>query len=193
MRSLVHVAATLAVTLTSGGCSSASHPAPRVKADAPVQTAQAAQAVASPCIAVVSGTTLSSWQTVAGDGFTFCVPDNWHGRGHNWRTTASTLEWGTGKARGPTVKVVERRVVSRSELAAGVRTPSEPPAGTDIQRFTDQIDGRTVTLWRNRINGKFYVGGQWDTPQVWLVGQADDQSSADTQMMILRTVRFAAK
>src|SRR5215218_1309636 len=106
MRSLVHMAATLAVILTNGGCSSASHPAPSVKADAPVQTAQA---VASPCIAVVSGTNLSSWQTVAGDGFTFCVPDNWHGRGHNWRSTASTLEWGTGKARGQIVKVTETR------------------------------------------------------------------------------------
>jgi hypothetical protein len=91
------------------------------------------------------------------------------------------------------VKVIERRVVSRSELAAGARASSEPPAGADIQRFTDQIDGRTVTLWRNRINGKYYVGGQWDTPQVWLLGQADDQPSADTQMMILRTVRFVAK
>jgi len=193
MRSLVHVAATLAVILTNGGCSSASHPAPSAKPDAPVQTVQAAQTVASPCIAVVSGANFSSWQTVAGDGFTFCVPGNWHGRGHNWRSTVSTLEWGTGKARGQTVKVLETRVVSKSELAVGRRGSPEPPAGTDIQRFTDQIDGRTVTLWRNRINGKFYVGGQWDTPQVWLLGEADDQTSADTQMMILRTVRFAAK
>ena len=116
MRSLVHVAVTFVVILTNGGCSSTSRPTPSVQADAPVQTAQAAQAVASPCIAVVSGANLSSWQTVAGDGFTFCVPANWHGRCHNWRSTVSTLEWGTGKARGQTVKVVETRVVSKSEL-----------------------------------------------------------------------------
>jgi hypothetical protein len=97
MRSLVHVAATIAAIFANSGCSSASRPAPSVKADAPVQRAQAAQAVASPCIAVVSGANLSSWQTVAGDGFTFCVPGNWHGRGHNWRSTASTLEWAPEK------------------------------------------------------------------------------------------------
>jgi hypothetical protein len=153
------------------------------------------QAVATPCIAAVSGTDLSSWQTVAGDGFTFCVPANWHGRAHNWRSTAATMEWGLGKARGQRVKVIEVRVVSRSEIVAGAGAgrPPEAPLTADTQRFTDQIDGHSVTVWRNRFNGKYYVGGQWDSPHVWLLGESDDSRSADTQMVILRTVRFVSK
>ena len=102
------------------------------------------------------------------------------------------MESGTGKARDKPIKVTEARVVSRAEIAAGVR-PADTPAGADLQRFTDQIDGHSVTLWRNKINGKYYVGGQWDVPQVWLLGEADDSRSADVQMMILRTVRFVSK
>lgn len=180
----------MVAVVTVGGCASSNRSRPNVRAEDP---AQGTQAAASPCVEAVSGTDLSSWQTVAGDGFTFCVPANWHGRAYNWRSTAATMEWGLGKARGQRVKVIERRVVSRSEIVAGAGRPPEAPLTADTQRFTDQIDGHSVTLWRNRLNGKYYVGGQWDSPHVWLLGESDDSRSADTQMVILRTVRFVSK
>jgi hypothetical protein len=187
MKPLMHVITMVAV-VTVGGCASSNRSEPKVRAKGLVE---GAQAVASPCVAAVSGTDLSSWQTVAGDGFTFCVPANWHGRAHNWHATGATMEWGTGKARGHPVKVTEVRVVSRAEIASGRRP--DPSPMIENQQFTDQVDGHSVTLWRNRFNGKYYVGGQWDSPQVWLLGQSDDSPSADTQMVILRTVRFVTK
>jgi hypothetical protein len=101
---LVRAATTLVSALMAVGCSSASHSAPKVGADEP---AQSAETVATSCVATVSGANLSSWRTVVADKFTFCLPPDWHGRGHNWRATSATMEWGLGKARTKPIKVTE--------------------------------------------------------------------------------------
>ena len=185
MKSLVARATALAVVATIGGCS-ANRTAPNVQAAKPPESAQV---IANPCSAEVPSADLSSWQTVSGDGFTFCVPATWHGRGHEWRTANAMMQWGTGSSPQRKITVPSTlRVVDRSRMPV----PSGPPP-TDVQQSTQQIGGRSATVWRNRADGKNYVGAQWESPNVWLNGESTDTPSADTQMLILRTVRFAVK
>lgn len=185
MKPLVASVTALAVVVTIGGCS-AKRPAPSARV---VKPAESAQALANSCSAEVPSADLSSWQTVSGDGFTFCVPATWHGRGREWRNAGAMMQWGTGSS--PQRKITVPSTVPVVDIR---RTPmNSGPPSTDVQQSTQQIGGRTATVWRNRSNGKNYVGAQWESPQVWLNGESADTPSADTQMLILRTVRFAVK
>ena len=185
MKPLVARATALAVVATTGGCS-AKRTAPNAQ---PATPAESAQVVANSCSADVPATDVSSWKTVSGDGFTFCVPPTWHGRGREWRNAGAMIQWGTGSSpqRKITVPTTVRVVDARR-----TPIPSGPPA-TDVQQSTQQIGGRSATVWRNRSDGKNYVGAQWESPHVWLSGGSPDTPSADTQMLVLRTVRFAVK
>ena len=69
MKRLVARATALAVVATTGGCS-AKHTAPNAQ---PANPAESAQVVANSGSADVPATDVSSWKTVSGDGFTFCV------------------------------------------------------------------------------------------------------------------------
>jgi hypothetical protein len=185
MKPLVASVTALAVVVTIGGCS-AKRPTPSAGMAKP---AESAQVVANSCSAEVPAADLSSWKTVSGDGFTFCVPATWRGRGREWRTAGAMMQWGTGSSPQRKITVPTTvRVVDRSRMPV----PSGPPP-TDVQQSTQQIGGHSATVWRNRADGKNYVGAQWESPHVWLNGESADTPSADTQMMILRTVRFAAK
>jgi hypothetical protein len=97
-----------------------------------------------------------------------------------------------GRPRSQKVRVTETRAASRLGIATASR-PAALPSDADLQHFTDQIDGRPVTVWRNRINRTYHVGAQWDSPRLWLVGESTDLPSAETQLVILRTVRFVPK
>lgn len=185
MKPLVASVTALAVVATIGGCSG-KRPTPSARVDKP---AESAQVVANSCSAEVPAADLSSWQTVSGDGFTFCVPATWRARGREWHNAGAIMQWGTGSS--PQRKITVPSTV-RVVDARRAPVPSGPPP-TEVQQSTQQIGGRSATVWRNRADGKNYIGAQWESPRVWLIGESADAPSADTQMLILRTVRFAVK
>lgn len=68
-----------------------------------------------------------------------------------------------------------------------------PIPDSDVRRFSEEIDGHVADMWRNRFGRKYYTGAQWSSPQVWLVGDAEDPATADLQVTVFRTVRFIAR
>lgn len=71
--------------------------------------------------------------------------------------------------------------------------PPELPPGSDVQRFSEQIGGQTATLLRNRFDGTYYIGAQWDSPSAWLTAKSSDSDAADLVLNIARTVQFTSK
>jgi len=57
----------------------------------------------------------------------------------------------------------------------------------------EQIDGRNAQLYRNRFQGTYYIGAQWDAPPVWISAESPDSEVADLVLNIARTVRFVSK
>ncbi|HKP74605.1 MAG TPA: hypothetical protein VJT67_03635 [Longimicrobiaceae bacterium] len=144
-------------------------------------SAQEAQTV--PCAVPVASSAQEQWQQVSAQGFTFCIPASWRaGGGRNtFRGEGGWVRWGTGDYRATNVRTVTVSVPAAS-------LPLTPPGRQN--RFAETIGGSVAELWDNELEGRFYTGAQWRTPQVYLVGQSGDMSVRDRQLEIYRTVRF---
>lgn len=150
---------------------------------------QSTSAPVTRCEAAVRGVDVSSWKVVPAAGFTICMPDGWQGKGDTWRRGGSSMTWGTGTPPSRRVAYATREV-----RAAGERPSStDLPAASDTRRYNENIDGRPATLYRNRFEGTFYIGAQWENPRLWIMAESNDSRAADQVLDMLRTVRFVAK
>lgn len=159
-----------AVTLNSCAGGQASAPAP-------VSSASASTVAESGCHAEVREVDVSSWRTVATDRFSFCLPPGWSGNGRSWRKGSATLAWGTG----------ERPPSERSAFTGKMEV------SPTFRRFTEQIGGRMAELWRFQFGPEHRSGAEWSAEHTWMVGTAEDASTADLQLAIFRTVRLHAR
>ena len=142
--------------------------------------AQAAQTVA--CTAPVASAAQAQWQQISAQGFTFCIPASWRAAGRNtFRGEGGWVRWGTGEYRASETRTVTVHVPAGS-------LPHAPQGRQN--RFAETIGGAVAELWDNELDGRFYTGAQWRTPQIYLVGQSGDMSARDRQLEIYRTVRF---
>lgn len=146
-----------------------------------------AAAPSTTCRAIVRGLDTSRWREVSAEGFSFCVPATWSGNGRTWRQGGGSITWGVGTHPRPktSTTVVAVRASEIGSLQSG-----GPPPDSDVQRFSEEIGGRRADLWRNRFGREFHTGAVWSSPRVWLVGESQDATSADVQVMVFRTVRF---
>lgn len=188
MRAIVSVVTVVPLALTacsSGGRSTLEAPSPAPTTATVSQNASSATA----CEATVRGVDVSSWKTVPGTGFTICMPDGWQGKGDTWRRAGTSMTWGTGTP--PSRRVA---YATRDVRAAGERPSSiDVPAASDTRRYNENVDGRPATLYRNRFEGTFYIGAQWENPRLWIMAESNDSRTADQVLDMLRTVRFLAK
>ena len=180
----------LFVIAVGSACSSAARPASSGAPSSSIapQAAQASAATA-PCTAAVPRVDVSSWHLIAAKGFTLCVPPDWQGSSSSRRKGPATLNWGTGNPPTSRVAVTSRVVVRRGERPM----PPEPPPGTEVRPFNEDIGGRVARLYRNRFDATYYVGAVWDSPGVWVTGESPDSDAADLMLNVARTVRFTAK
>jgi hypothetical protein len=116
------------------------------------------------------------------------APD-WKGRGDTWRRGSTTLTWGTGTPPQKRVAYVTREVRRAGEPP----TPPEPPAGSETRQFNERIDGRDAKLFRDRFQGTYYVGADWDSQVTWIRAETTSSDAADLVLNIARTVRFMTK
>ena len=169
------------VTLTVAlGCGGASRPAT-------TPPALAADPNVPPCTATVPSTDVTSWRAVAADGFTFCVPADWQQNGQQWRGGSAKIAWGTGEPPARTATTSE--IVT---VPSGSAMPSRPVRAPELQRFKEDIGGRTADVFKNRYGSHYFTGARWSAPAVWMDGEASSGGAAELQIKIYRTVRFPA-
>lgn len=164
------------------GCGGAGH-APVAESVSPATGADVT------CTATAKGIDVSAWRQVEGGGFTFCVPRDWRGSGHQWRHGASSITWGVG-ARTPKIGTAEVKVTPAQleEIVATGRPPD-----SDGWHTTEDIGGREAEIWRNRMGRDYATGAEWSSPDVWFTGTAKTAAAADLQLAIFRTVTFTTK
>jgi hypothetical protein len=128
-----------------------------------------------------------SWQQVAADGFTFCVPASWRASGGNtFHGQGGWVRWGVGEPRRTTAARITTVTVPASQ------GPLVLPGRQ--RRFSETIGGGLAELWDNELDGTFYTGAQWRSPKViHLLGQSTSETTRATQLQVYRTVRFAAE
>jgi hypothetical protein len=181
-----------AALAASSACSSGrgtGRPTPAPAPNASRATARNATADTMPCAAAVRGIDVSSWRMVVEKEFTLCLPPGWQGRGGGAHQGRTTINWGTGTPRAQRVAIVTKTVVR-----AGQRPlPPELPPGSETYQFLEDIGGRSAQLYRNRLNGTYYVGATWQTAGVWLNGDTTEMEGADLILAIARTVRFPTR
>jgi hypothetical protein len=142
-----------------------------------------------PCPIAVTGTSEDEWRLVRADGFTFCVPSSWRPSGRagsdgtsprTWSRGRSSITWGTGEG--------ER---SRAIVPAPRRESSDqPPSPPRMERSREEIGGRTADVWEGEFQGEYFTGASWTNPQVFIIGETRNSSTAKLQLAIYRTVRF---
>ena len=152
--------------------------------------ARAELAASAPCAATVAEQDLTTWRTVAAEGFSFCIPPEWTAEGHVWTRGGGKLTWGTGERPNGAVRT-QTRLVTAAELSRMESNADEASADRDVQRSTPVIDGRIADVFRNRIGTKYRTGAQWSDPRVWFTGEASSAEAADLEITIMKTVRFA--
>ncbi len=148
-------------------------------------------ALAAGCRATVAGIDVSTWREIAAEGFTFCVPPDWRGGGRTWRRGSARINWGKGTHPRQQVAVVTETMVAPA--GAAPQPPSGPPPNSEIQRFTEEIGGHRASMWRNRFGQDYHTGADWESLQIWIVGEATDRAAADLQIAVFRTVRFHSR
>jgi hypothetical protein len=137
------------------------------------------------------------WQLVAGDGFTFCVPADWHtSDGRTWRGGGGSITWGTGAPPpGPVIsgEVVTRVPVGQMPSQGSLQAAAEAQvrARCSVNRFTERVGGLPAALHDTECDGRHFTGARWETPGVYLQGEAGDAWTASLQLLVYRTVRFA--
>jgi hypothetical protein len=170
---------TLALTIALAAC--ASHPRA-------AETSEPGTVATTPCQAVVQDLRVAAWRQYTTPDFTVCLPNDWQVDRNGAHSGASTISWGRGEPRARIVKMTQRVTVE-----AGDPPPTgQPVVDSDVNRVTEYIAGKAAELWRNRLERHFYTGVKWDSPQVWLRGEAETERAADLEVAIYHTVRFSA-
>lgn len=157
----------------------------------PAATAVSPASPPAPCGVTVQGVDVTTWREVAADGFRFCVPPDWPVSGQTWRHGGASLTWGVGELPRREARATEIVAVPASGL--GAAQGGLPIPDSDMRRFSEEIGGHLADLWRNRFGEKYYTGAQWSSPRVWIEGGAQDPTTADLQVTVVRTVRFSAR
>jgi hypothetical protein len=180
------------LVLLTAGCA---HPSASPSASSVAPTASSGSH--RPCDPGSSDST--AWHLVAAKSFTFRVPSTWRVDAQTASFQAEKLRWGTGeRPRNPTggPVTVGRITVER---AAGSAPPSDAAAQRlvddqmGITRETETIDGRRVEITRNHHNDLVNIGATWTQPRVWFSGEAASNEQANTQLAIIRSVRFTTQ
>ena len=94
-----------------------------------------------------------------------------------------------------TVPATNRIAITAREVPQPGQRPLPPelPPGSETNQFTEDIGGHAAKLYRNRLNGTYYVGATWETESVWVNGDTPDSEVADLILTVARTVRFATR
>ena len=141
------------------------------------------EAASNACRATVQRMDVSTWREVVTTQFTFCVPADWLVRDHGAEHGSSEIEWGDGS---PPNKVLGQSTVAVPDVGrAGPRLMDR-----DMKHFSEDVGGYHAELWQNRFGSRYYTGARWESPAVWLTGEATIPRAAEIQLAIYRTVRF---
>lgn len=146
---------------------------------------------AAPCPAAAG----EAWSEVRDGELSFRVPPGWRRAGaRTWRGQGGSLSWGRGEARdqatGPVVVRTTR--ISGAGVQQSTRPERAPVDPTRIGRVPEVIGGRAAEAWAHRMDGVHYVGAQWHSPQVFVMGEAHGEETAALLRAVLRTVCFDA-
>jgi hypothetical protein len=164
----------------SGGASAASD----TSALAPAANRQAAAA----CTATVPGRDLATWTEATWDDLTICLPPGWRVRGGLAQSGTAQVRWGRGEPKAEVVRT-EIRTVPASEM----RRINRDVVTSNSREFPETIGGQQAIVQRRRVGERFYTGAVWNTPRVWIGGEASTEAAAEVQMTIIRSARLPAQ
>jgi hypothetical protein len=147
-----------------------------------------------PCNLVELAELEPPWRLVRAEGFTLCVPGDWHptskrsAKGidaRTWRVHGGEITWGTAG--------VERAKVPFVVSAASRRRmqPLPPPATTESSK--EEIAGHVAELSLTSAGGSYMTRVVWQGMPVTISGTAFTPALATLQHAIYRTVRFPAQ
>ena len=151
-----------------------------------------------PCTTVVPDADLFGWRAVTAEGFTFCVPRTWRGSALTWWHGSSTLEWRRGvPPASPSLASADGPPVSAGGASTPLASSSAPSAfgahGSAsvvlMDQLSETIGGYAATLVRVRTDAGVQALAQWTDLHLYAVGRAPDTRSADTLMLVYRTLR----
>lgn len=119
----------------------------------------------------------ATWERVAVEQFSFCVPGTMRrSSASRWRGEGS-IEWGIGSA--PAVMLNPHE---RGERLARAPLPAISPL--------DTIDGRPAKVWQFVSGGRYYSGVSFEDPRLFIVGEAGNARVLGLHRALYRTVRF---
>jgi len=150
--------------------------------------ADASPAVAS-CASFGVGSSDAPWQSVRTSSFTFCVPPHWRRDGLDlWSAGANEIRWSIGEPLLPYVTPVTGASPQQLANAFGTFQASCPGATT----FREQIGTHRVDVGKGVCSGLVYTIASWHGASLTFAGKASSLASADTELMVYRTVRLAS-
>jgi hypothetical protein len=152
----------------------------------------AIQATDLPPCQIVADDETRSWRLVAGDGFTFCVPETWATRRGAWRGDGASLTW--EPAGPPRSREIGYRVTTvRGEDLAKLQRQGHLPDGRfPLPRvFVEDVAGIPVEFSTHHRDGRHHVSAQWPHPSaIRFRGQSAHADGIVLLTDILRTVRL---
>lgn len=132
---------------------------------------------------MLNGAPLTNWRVIHEDGFTFCLPNEWSGKGSRWHRGNASIDLGSGS---PPLHAVRETAAG----PAGAEPEGAPNGSSDSRSFSEQIDGRRAKMWEYRADQTYYTGAAFERDKIYLEGQANDRGAADITLNVFRTVRF---
>lgn len=178
-------------TVLAAACGGAT----RTPAPAPVV---AATAELPACPLPDTGTPEQPWRLVQGQGFTFCVPPTYGpaegmaaSNATRWVSRDGSIGW---MPRTPQIVSREQVVMippgrRHDDLGEMQRATSSACAP---RRGPETIDGHAATVTAGACSGRFFSSAEFRTPVLTFSGSANNQSTAEQQLAIYRTIRFTA-
>ena len=133
------------------------------------------------------------WQLVTGEGFTFCVPANWHSSdGRTWRAGGAFIGWCTRDhfAQCPNVSGELPLIVISNPQQATAAAIAHEGGVCSYDRFDDTVSGALATLSDQQCHGRHVTEAIWRVRGLYFFGQTDDAVTARLQLQVYRTLRF---
>jgi hypothetical protein len=146
----------------------------------------AIQATDLPPCQIVADDETRSWRLVAGDGFTFCVPETWATRRGAWRGDGASLTW--EPAGPPRSREIGYRVttVRGDDLQRAI---DALPAAPRV--FVEDVAGVRVEFTVYQRDGRHNIRARWPHPHaIRLEGSAAEPAGILLLGNIIRTVRL---
>lgn len=180
-----------------------------VSASAPTASAQAPATIASCAVAGV-GSPDSAWRQVRGSGFTFCVPADWHARGHgrgsldakDWTGNDGRVTWDLGTAPSSMPERAGDITGTVTVISPGtpVQLPPPEPSPTPGDASLCQeptttprlVDGVVLFITQGHCEGTWITTAWSVKPRMYVRGEAHGEETAKLQAQVMQTVRFAA-